>query len=136
MTKTKPKGSKQAKQDSSKKEEASTPFFIVILVCFVYGASSSGLTLTNKKVYAIFGNVSPLNLLMVQCLINVLVCLVLMTIKDMSKTAFSSWKKYGIIIPELSKISEKANLGLKVGMANLTTVFFGLYSVKYVTIPL
>ena len=59
-----------------------------------------------------------------------------MTIKELSKSAFHSWIKFGIIIPELSKVSEKAYLGLQVGTANLCTVFFGLYSVKYVSIPL
>ena len=130
------KEGEKAKGGDNKQDVASASFFIIMLVCFVYGASSSGLTLTNKKVYAIFGNVSPLNLLMIQCLVNVIICLLLMTIKEMSKSAFHSWIKFGIIIPELSKVSEKAELGLKVGLANLTTVFFGLYSVKYVTIPL
>ena len=123
-------------QSKNKQEDRHYPFYIIMLVCFVYGASSSGLTLINKKIYAIYGKCSPLNLLMIQCLVNVLICITLMTIKELFKGAFHSWIKFGIVIPELSKIGEKAELGLKVGAANLTTVFFGLYSVKYVSIPL
>jgi len=67
---------------------------------------------------------------------NVLFCLFVMAYKDMKKSAFSSLVPYGIVIPELSKVSEKMNLGLKAGAANLITVFFGLFAVKNVNIPL
>lgn len=59
-----------------------------------------------------------------------------MAYKDANKNAFHSLVKYGIIIPELSKVGEKASLGFKVGAANLITVIFGLFSVKHVSIPL
>jgi hypothetical protein len=128
---------KQTKQPEDKKQDvAQAGFFVTAVMSLIYMGSSSGLTLTNKKIYAIFGDVSPLNLLMVQCLCNVFFCVFMMTIKELSENAFHSWIKFGIVIPKLSKIHEKTEIGLQAAAANLTTVFFGLYSVKYISVPL
>ena len=106
------------------------------MVCGTYAGSSSALTTTNKKIYAKFGEVSPINLLMVQCFINVIICSLMMLYKESNRSAYHSLVKYDIVIPPLSDMPDKARLGFKVGAFNLATVLFGLYSVKFVSIPL
>ena len=101
----------------------------------MFGASSSGLTFSNKAIYAHFSDVSPLNLLMVQCFFNVVICLALMTYKECNKSAFASLRNYGIVIPELNKMADKVQIGVRVGLACVLTVFFGLFAVKHSSIP-
>ena len=56
--------------------------------------------------------VCPMNLLMVQCLLNVSICLALMTLKEINVLSFSSWKNYGIVVPKLNKLTDKMTHGL------------------------
>merc|ERR1719188_2525682 len=62
----------------------------IVLICFIYGSTSFGLTFINKQLYTSFGEVSPMNLLMLQCFLNLTICLVLMFVKEMRKSTFSS----------------------------------------------
>ena len=49
--------------------------------CVIYGLAGIGLSIINKKIYATFGEVDPMNLLFVQTATNLILCLVMMTIK-------------------------------------------------------
>ena len=86
--------------------------------------------------YVTFGEMSPMNLLMIQCLFNVVACLTLMTIKEVNVSSLSGLKAFGIVIPELNKIADKMQIGVRVGLANLITVIFGLFATKFSTVPL
>jgi hypothetical protein len=115
---------------------ASTPMLVILVMCATYGMSSTALTYFNKRIYATYPDVSPMSLLMVSCFINVLICLALMTYKEIKKSAFTSLIKFGIEVPELNKIMEKSNLGLKFGLSNFASVIFSMCALKLTSIPL
>lgn len=119
-------GTRLASKEASKLE--------ILALCILFGLSSTGLTYANKNVYVMFGEVCPMNLLMVQCLLNVVVCLALMTLKEFNLASFSSLKTYGITIPELNKLTDKMLLGLQVGLATVITVIFGQFATKYTSL--
>merc|ERR1711934_687787 len=88
---------------SKKESENSTlstqvPVFIkeVCIVCYMI--ISSFLTLVNKYLYAKYHFKSPLNLLFMQCLCNMIICLSLMSWKQfVNKNSFEWLKEFGII---------------------------------------
>lgn len=121
-------GTRKASKEASK--------LAIFALSLLYGLSSAGLTYSNKKVYVMFGEVSPMNLLMVQCLLNVTICFTLMTLKEINVTSFSTLKNYGVIVPELNKLTDKIALGLQVGLANVITVIFGMFATKLTPLPL
>ncbi len=45
-------------------------------------------------------------------------------------------ERVGMRIPSVTECKSKFGIGCKMGLANLTAVFFGLYSVKLVNIPM
>ena len=100
-------------QDLPKKPEPKLSVFTIIAICGTYTFTASAITVINKKIYALFGKTSPMNILMVQSVINIFVCLSLMTYKEINEQAFESWEAVGIVIPPISKIMKKVNLGLK-----------------------
>ena len=108
---------------------------MVILFCVIYGSAGIGLSLINKKIYATFGEVDPMNLLFVQTATNLSLCLIMMTIKTMGISNFTSLQAYGIDIPNFETIAKKLSVGIRVGLANLATVIFSTYAYKYATIP-
>ena len=59
-----------------------------------------------------------------------------MTYKEINEQAFESWEAVGIVIPPISKIMKKINLGLKAGLGNVGYLIFGMYSVKLCSIPM
>jgi hypothetical protein len=65
------------------KKEAAEDYGILIKmsVCASYMVASSSLTTINKALYEKFDFSSPLNLLLVQCFCNVLVCMSMMSYK-------------------------------------------------------
>ena len=67
---------------------------------------------------------------------NVLVCTALMTYKEFRKSSLTSLRSYGIVIPELNKILDKAGIGLRFGLANFCTVVFSMCALKLTPIPL
>ena len=73
---------------------------------------------------------------MVQCIVNVIICTLMMLYKERNPSAYESLVKYGIVIRPLSELKDKALTGLKAGTAYLATTLFGLFSVKAVSIPL
>lgn len=82
---------------------------------------------------------SPLNLFLVQCFCNVVICLTLMGYKTLiSPKAFSWAEKYGIKITTYPETftGQKIKVGLTIGAITIINVLFGLYSVKLVNIPL
>ena len=127
----------QEKQLTSQVGPSNTSSIVIIgVVCCLYVVLQSSLTITSKTIFTKFESVSPLSLLMVQCTINVFICLLLMLYKEIDSSAYHCCVKYGITIPSLSEMSNKARLGLKVGALNLPTAIFALYSIKLVNIPL
>jgi hypothetical protein len=99
--------------------------------------ASSCLTTVNKTLYEKFNFSSPLNLFLVQCFCNVSICMSLMAYKTyVDSEAFESLKSVGIKISTLPECFSKFRNGFIIGGLNIVTVLFGLYSVKYVNIPL
>ena len=100
-------GHKQFMMQGAKKASQNASKLTVFTLCLLYGVTSSGFTFVNKQVYETFGDVSPMVLLMIQCLFNVLACLALMTIKEVNVSSLSFLKRYGIVVPELNKMADK-----------------------------
>ena len=105
-------------------------------IAFFYMCSSSGLTLVNKQCYEKYKFKSPLNLFLVQCISNILICMVLMGYRTSNRNAFSGAKKFGLTFTTYKDTFGKLKTGFKVGSVCLTTVIFGLYAVKNVNIPM
>lgn len=59
-----------------------------------------------------------------------------MAYKQMNPNAFKIFETFGMKISNLSDTFGNLSLGLRMGGFNLITVFFGLFSVKFVNIPL
>ena len=101
--------------------------------------SSSVLTLVNKYLYAKYHFKSPLNLLFMQCLCNVVICSSMIFWKTaVNKNSFESMRRYGIIIPTFSEATNvnKFKVGPAIAVMNLIGVLFGLYAAKFCNIPL
>lgn len=108
-----------------------------VSVCAAYAASSSCLTMVNRMLFSEYNYKSPLSLLFVQCLCNVLICTILMSIKSfVSDKAFDFMHAYGIKLSSLGEVLGKAKAGLAISSMKVVEVFFGLYSLKAINIPL
>lgn len=59
-----------------------------------------------------------------------------MLYKQHNPKAFRTLESIGMKIPTMSESLEKWNIGTKMGLANLSMVFFGLFGSKYVSIPM
>lgn len=59
-----------------------------------------------------------------------------MTYKSYNPDSLQFFEDIGMRIPSLGECFSKFNIGAKMGLVNLASVFFGLYSVKLVNIPL
>jgi len=59
-----------------------------------------------------------------------------MAYKQANPHSLMFFERVGMRIPPLNECFSKINIGCKMGLANLTAVFFGLYSVKLVNIPM
>ena len=59
-----------------------------------------------------------------------------MLYKEQNPQAFMFFERVGMRIPAFSECRTKFSIGSKMGLANLTAVIFGLYSVKLVNIPM
>ena len=92
------------KSAQSDKPNLSPSMFEVIVVCGVYAFFSGSLVTINKKIYMGFGAVSPLNLLMVQCMVNLTISTLMMLYKEFNNKAYISFEKYGIVIRPLSSL--------------------------------
>ena len=111
--------------------------FLRVCICAAYAGSSSALTMVNRMLYSIYNYKSPLSLLFVQCLCNVTICVVLMSIKSfVSDKAFDFLHAYGIKLSSWSQVFGKAQAGLLISSMKIVEVLFGLYSLKAVNIPL
>ena len=60
----------------------------------------------------------------------------MMTFKQFSPTSFKGLADCGMKITPISEAVSKWRIGMSMGLGNLVTVLFGIYSVKYVDIPL
>ena len=129
-------GGHRITMQGSRKASKEASNMAIALLCIVYGLSSAGLTFSSKKVYVMYGEICPMNLLMAQSLLNVAVCLSLMILRELNIVSFNSFKKYGLVIPKLNKLGSKFFVGIKVGLAGLFTVVLGQYAMKYSPLPL
>lgn len=118
-------------------KEATVSPLLQIGVSVGYMISSSFLTTVNKTLYEKYEFSSPLNVFMVQCLCNVVICMSMMSYKsNIDSNAFENLKTIGIRITKLDETASKLRNGLVIGSLNIVTVLFGLFSVKHVSIPL
>ena len=78
--------------------------FVTAVTCTIYAVSSLALTLTNKAIYTKFDDVSPFNLLMVQCEVSVAISSLMMIYKECNPSAFHFLVKYGIVIPPITDL--------------------------------
>ena len=101
----------------------------------IYGLAGLGVSLINKKIYAWFGDIDPMNLLFVQTVVNFALCLTVMGLKGAGLCEFSALESIGIVIPDLTTCTSKYLLGFRVGLSNLGTVVFSIFAFKYSTIP-
>ena len=83
---------------NNKDEEKFSPS-TVMFFCLIYGTTGLCLSLVNKKIYVTFGVIDPMNLLFVQTALNLLLCLIVMTIKTFGITNFTCLKAYGLDVP-------------------------------------
>jgi hypothetical protein len=60
----------------------------------------------------------------------------MMLYKQFDPNAFGFLESIGMKVSTLSQVLEKVNIGFRMGLSNLVTVLFGLFSVKLVNIPL
>jgi len=95
------------------------------------------LTMTNRSLYTMYNYKSPLSLLFVQCLCNIMICAMLMSIKTfVSDGAFDFMIGYGIRLSNWFEVAKKAYAGLMISTIRIIDILFGLFSVKAVNIPL
>lgn len=109
------------------------------MVACLYMLVSQVLTIVNKFIYSTYKFKSPLNLLLLQCFCNLIICVCLMSYKSYVKTnAYESLEKYGIKISNLDAAFDKtkAKIGMSIGAMNIGGVLLGLYALKFVNIPL
>jgi len=59
-----------------------------------------------------------------------------MSYKSFKPLSFKYLADVGMTIPSLRECISKWSIGTRMGLANLATVFFGLYAVKLANIPL
>ena len=109
---------------------------IRVSLCMAYAASSSALTFVNRMLYSIYSYKSPLCLLLVQCIVNLFICSILMSVKQVSYKAFDFLEAYGIKLSSLGEVIGKMRAGVIISTMRVVEVLFGLYSVKAVNIPL
>lgn len=60
----------------------------------------------------------------------------MMTYKQYRPDSFQFLDSIGMRVSKISEVKQKMHIGLRMGLSNLVTVLFGLYSVKLVSIPL
>ena len=101
--------------------------------------TSQVLTLVNKYMYAKYMFKSPLNLLLMQCLCNVLICNGFMLWKTfVNPNAFQGLASLGFKVVTYREATSgtKFSLGFIIGVMNMIGVLFGLYAAKFCNIPL
>ena len=76
-----------------------------------------------------------MNLLFVQTIVNVSLCLLAVGLKTAGYCDFSGLAKCGVNVPVYDTLASKLNLGLRVGLSNLATVIFSIFAFKHSTIP-
>lgn len=108
-------------------------------VCISYMITSQILTLVNKYLYSKYHFKSPMNLLFMQCLCNVFICLSFMIWKTfVNPNAFQGMQRMGMTITTFGEATtgSKFTLGLAIGVMNMIGVLLGLYAAKFCNIPL
>ena len=95
-----------------------------------YGVSSACMTISSKRIYTVAkADLSPMNLLMNQCMLNVLICAIAILLKELLRFESNT-------VPRLHVILANFNVGVQIGLANLCTVIFSLFAVKHSSITM
>jgi len=104
--------------------------------CF-YGGVSSLATYSQKRIYKDFTKFSsPLAMLWFQCVINLALGSVLLTMKA-RKSKLLAWfeQKSALVVPTAEQLPHK-KLALITGLTSFSTIIFGIVAVKNVNIPM
>lgn len=99
---------------SNQKSEMKLTALLMFGICFSYMCVSQVLTIVNKFIYATYGFKSPLNLLFLQCICNLVISTNLMVYKQyFNPQAFENLHKYGIVIGNFNTVitDVKAKVG-------------------------
>ena len=131
--------SKAADNDAKKEGKVAQveQFSACICIFFnvVLGIAGLGVSLVNKSMYARFGDIDPMNLLFVQTVVNLALCLIAVGLKSAGVSEFSGLRSCGIEVPDFEPLMRKAPLGSVIGLSNLGTVIFSIFAFKHSTIP-
>eukprot|EP00347_Sterkiella_histriomuscorum_P008457 403345027 len=112
------------------------PLKLKIVAIFLQASSSILINVVNKSLYQNHKFKSPMDLLLFQCICNIIFCFVMMTIKTLRPSSFQFLTDIGFPISNFSEMYTKLKYGLQCAAANLVVSIFGLYSVKHVSIPI
>lgn len=110
---------------------------MIFFVCSFYAASSILLTLSNKYIYSKYSfnkpltvNYSlPLQMLILQCLLNISIALGLMTVKTLFPKSLTAFENINLPISTLPKMMKKLDIGLMIGFFHAVSVIFGQFAV-------
>ena len=72
---------------------------------------------------------------MIQCIGNLIICLIFLSIKFTAPGLLTGLEKYGIEITDFKKVKSNWQLGVILGIMNLANILFGLIALKYNNIP-
>lgn len=113
--------------------------FLMAFVIISYMVTSQVLTLVNKYLYSMYHFKAPMNLLLMQCLCNVFICMSLMSWKSfVNPNAFQGMGRMGMPISTFGQATTgtKFTLGMAIGSMNMIGVLLGLYAAKFCNIAL
>lgn len=113
--------------------------FLMGFVIISYMVTSQVLTLVNKYLYSMYHFKAPMNLLLMQCVCNVFICMSLMSWKSfINPNAFGGMGRFGMPISSFGQATTgtKFPLGMAIGTMNMIGVLLGLYAAKFCNIPL
>ena len=78
-----------AKKEGEGKKAEEFSAAIMIFFNVIYGFAGLGVSLVNKKTYAWFGDIDPMNLLFVQTIVNFSLCIMAMGLKAAGMCEFA-----------------------------------------------
>ncbi len=111
--------------------------FAALTIACLFGTMSSLATYSQKRIYKDFTKFSsPLAMLWFQCVINLALGSVLLTMKA-RKSKLLAWfeQKSALVVPTAEQLPQK-KLALITGLTSFSTIIFGIVAVKNVNIPM
>ena len=71
-----------------------------------------------------------MNVLMVQSLFAIVISVVLMATKELKILSFKKLRSYGIVIPELTRIFDKMDKTIRMGLVQVIPAVLSVYAFK------